>query len=420
MQADEVVVAISGEEREVPLSIAKVRFRQQPEVAKEFERPVHGGDVQVRVLGLRGRVNPIGGDVIAMGVQEIEDQQALRGEALSKLAQSFVQMVCFLVSTRHVTPSLASSPRLASRRRMPAGAIVRIAIRVTPLAGCDAAASTRFMVLCLRVTMVRPASCLPAFLDAGYPIGVLAMVDGPARSLPLILVIEDDPDIQRLITRHLRDANVEVVIAGTASDGFILFGERVPDLVMVDLNLPDGSGLGLVTQIRAASDVPVVVVTANTEERSLVDCLDAGADDYVTKPFRVPELLARVRSAMRRRPRAPEPDELEVGSIKVDLPDRRVFRYGREIRLTPTEYRLLVQLARHPNRVFTHGMLLTAVWGPEYADEPHILRVTLNRLRNKLGEPAVIENRPAIGYALVPEAAGVEQVASQAGGSRDD
>lgn len=246
------------------------------------------------------------------------------------------------------------------------------------------------------------------------------MEDPAARILPVILIVEDDPDIQRLITRHLRDASVEVILAGTAGDGFALFGERTPDLVMVDLNLPDGSGLGLVRQIRAASDVPVVVVTANSEERSLVDCLDAGADDYVTKPFRVPELLARVRSAMRRRPRAPEPDELQVGSIKVDLPDRRVFRYDQEIRLTPTEYRLLVQLARHPNRVFTHGMLLTAVWGPEYADEPHVLRVTLNRLRNKLGEPAVIENRPAVGYALVPEDAAADQTTVEAVSSHEE
>jgi two-component system, OmpR family, KDP operon response regulator KdpE len=223
------------------------------------------------------------------------------------------------------------------------------------------------------------------------------------RDRPLILVVEDDRDIQRLVTRHLRDANADVILAGTAFEGFQTYGERLPDLVMIDLNLPDGPGLGLVKQIRSASDTPIVIVTANSEEQSLVTCLDAGADDYVTKPFRVPELLARVRTVMRRRPRALEPDELDVGSLNIQLADRRVFRFGNELRLTPTEYRLLVQLARHPNRVFTHGALLTAVWGPEYADEPHILRVTLNRLRGKLGEPAVIENRPAIGYALVPD-----------------
>lgn len=245
------------------------------------------------------------------------------------------------------------------------------------------------------------------------------MSGSAGRNFPLVLVIEDDPDIQRLVTRHLRDASFDVIVGGTAADGFMLFGERTPDIVMVDLNLPDGSGLGLVRQIRSASDVPIVVVTANTEERSLVDCLDAGADDYVTKPYRAPELLARVRSALRRRPRAPEPDELVVGSITIDLPDRRVFRFDREIRLTPTEYRLLVQLARHPNRVFTHGMLLTAVWGPEYAEEPHILRVTLNRLRNKIGEPAVIENRPAVGYALVPEESVSPEISSEATVSGD-
>jgi two-component system, OmpR family, KDP operon response regulator KdpE len=225
----------------------------------------------------------------------------------------------------------------------------------------------------------------------------------PERERPLILVIEDDPDIQRLIARRLRESNAEVITADTAGDGFVIAGERLPDLVMVDLNLPDGSGLGLVQQIRAGSDVPIIIVTANTDERSLVSCLDAGADDYVTKPFRVSELLARIRSVLRRRPRALEPDSLSIGTLDISLTNRRVSRFGQELRLTPTEYRLLVQLARHPNRVFTHGMLLTAVWGPEYAEEPHILRVTLNRLRGKLGDPPIIENRPAIGYTLVPD-----------------
>jgi two-component system KDP operon response regulator KdpE len=223
------------------------------------------------------------------------------------------------------------------------------------------------------------------------------------RDRSLVLVVDDDPGIQRLIDRRLRETGADVIIADTAGDAFQLYGERMPDLVMVDLNLPDGSGLGLVQQLRAAGDVPIIVVTANTEERSLVACLDAGADDYVTKPFRSAELLARVRSVLRRRPRRPEPNELEVGSLTIHVGDRRVTRFGVEVRLTPTEYRLLLQLARYPNRVFSHGMLLTAVWGPEYSDEPHILRVTLNRLRGKLGDPPLVENRPAIGYALVPD-----------------
>lgn len=241
-----------------------------------------------------------------------------------------------------------------------------------------------------------------AFDELGV-LGENRMSNTTARDRPLILVVEDDRDTQRLVTRHLRDANADVILAGTAFEGFQTYGERLPDLVMIDLNLPDGPGIGLVKQIRSTSDTPIVIVTANTDEQSLVTCLDAGADDYVTKPFRVPELLARVRTVLRRSPRTLEPDELDVGSLKIQLADRRVFRFGSELRLTPTEFRLVVQLARHPNRVFTHGALLTAVWGPEYADEPHILRVTLNRLRGKLGEPAIIENRPAIGYALVPD-----------------
>ncbi len=221
----------------------------------------------------------------------------------------------------------------------------------------------------------------------------------------LVLVVEDDPDIQLLIARHLQEAGFDVITAATAAEGFLLWSERRPDLLLVDLMLPDGSGRGLVRQIRAAGDVPIVVVTADANEESLVATLDAGADDYVTKPFRVNELLARARSALRRRPREREPDTIQAGSLTISVVDRRVWRSGDELRVTPTEFRLLLQLARHPNRVFTHGALLTAVWGPEYADEPHILRVTLNRLRNKLGDPPLIENRPAVGYVLVPDAA---------------
>jgi two-component system KDP operon response regulator KdpE len=232
------------------------------------------------------------------------------------------------------------------------------------------------------------------------------MHQSAGRGRSLVLVVEDDPDVQHLIARRLREAGAEVIVADTAGSGFVLYGERLPDLVMVDLMLPDGSGLGLVRQLRAASDVPIIVVTANADEQSLVACLDAGADDYVTKPFRPAELLARVRSVLRRRPSPPEPEELSVGSLTIHVVDQRVTRFGADVRLTPTEYRLLLQLARHPNRVFSHGMLLTAVWGPEYAGEPHILRVTLNRLRGKLGDPPLVENRPAIGYALVPDSAG--------------
>jgi two-component system KDP operon response regulator KdpE len=223
------------------------------------------------------------------------------------------------------------------------------------------------------------------------------------RSRALVLVVEDDLSVQRLIARRLKEIDVDVLTAGTAADAFMLAGERFPDLVMVDLRLPDGSGLGLVQQLRAAGDVPIVVVTANSDERSLVDCLEAGADDYITKPFRPNELIARVRAALRRRPRLAAPERITAGSLEISLADRRVQRHGQELRLTPTEYRLLLQLAMEPNKVFTHGALLTAIWGQEYGDEPHVLRVTMNRLRAKLGEPQLLENRPAVGYVLVPD-----------------
>jgi two-component system, OmpR family, KDP operon response regulator KdpE len=230
------------------------------------------------------------------------------------------------------------------------------------------------------------------------------------RERPLILVVEDDTDIQRLIVRRLRESSADVITSVTAGEAFSLARTRLPDLVMVDLNLPDGSGLGLVRQLRSSSTVPIIVVTADTNELSLIACLDAGADDYVTKPFRVNELMARVRSALRHRVPVLEPDRIVAGSITIDLRNGKVVRNGDDIRLTPTEYRLLVQLARYPNRVFTHGMILSAVWGPEYAAEPHVLRVTLNRLRAKLGDPPVIENRPAIGYTLVPDLAETDQL----------
>ena len=234
---------------------------------------------------------------------------------------------------------------------------------------------------------------------------IVANACGRARAL--VLVVEDELSIQRLIVRRLREIDVDVVTAGTAADAFRLSSERFPDLVMVDLRLPDGPGLGLVRQLRAASETPIVVVTANTNEQSLVECLDAGADDYITKPFRANELQARVRAALRRRPQGAAPERIEAGSLAISLTDRRVMRNGVEVRLTPTEYRLLLQLAREPNRVYTHGALLTAVWGQEYGEEPHVLRVTMNRLRSKLGEPQLLENRPAVGYVLVPDHLGV-------------
>ncbi len=226
----------------------------------------------------------------------------------------------------------------------------------------------------------------------------------------LILVVDDEPAIVRALTAALKARGHRVAVATTGAEALSQSATRAPAVVILDLGLPDIDGVEVCRQLRRWTDTPVIVLTAEGAESRKVEALDEGADDYVTKPFSTPELLARVRVALRhRRDTAPEDasPKLRVGEIEVDIPQHRVTMRGTTVELTPKEFDLLVALARHPGRVLTHGMLLREVWGPEYAEETHYLRVYASHLRRKLGDdPArpYLVTEPGVGYRLVDPA----------------
>lgn len=220
----------------------------------------------------------------------------------------------------------------------------------------------------------------------------------------LILLVDDDTAIQRALGPLLRARGYEVVVAGSGGDALRLFGERSPDLVVLDLGLPDLEGSEVCRRMRAASRVPVVVLSARGAESDKVDALDLGADDYVTKPFGPEELLARIRAALRRG----APDEggeegrLTVGDLTIDFDRRRVTRGEAEIRLTPKEFELLTLLARNQDRVLTHRTLLKAIWGPNAVDQPEHLWTLIGQLRRKVepdpANPRYLLSEPWVGY----------------------
>jgi two-component system KDP operon response regulator KdpE len=199
---------------------------------------------------------------------------------------------------------------------------------------------------------------------------------------PTILVIEDEPEIRRFLRTSLAAEEYRVVEAATGERGAIEAGTHKPDLAIVDLGLPDVDGVEVIRRIRAWSPMPIVVLSARAREQSKVEALDAGADDYVTKPFGVGELLARVRVALRHAARAPSGKEtLEFGDVRVDLQRRQVRRGGAEVHLTPIEFRLLACLATHLDMVVTHRQLLREVWGPSHVEHTHYLRIYMKQLR---------------------------------------
>lgn len=224
-----------------------------------------------------------------------------------------------------------------------------------------------------------------------------------------ILVVDDDPAILRVLMRNLSARGFQVVAAATAADGIKLYAETHPDLVILDLGLPDLDGVEVIRRLRSNGNTPVIVLSVRETERDKVLALDEGADDYLTKPFSVEELLARVRVTLRHlaRPGAGSDPVFTAGDLEVDLERRRVRVRGREIHLTPTEYELLRTLIAHPDRVLTDRMLLTSVWGSEYGDEAHYLHVYVARLRRKLstesGPPPYIVTEPGVGYRLRTE-----------------
>ncbi len=227
---------------------------------------------------------------------------------------------------------------------------------------------------------------------------------------PVVLVIEDEPQIRRFVRAALEAEHCNVVEAGTAERGLIDAGTRKPDLIIVDLGLPDRDGIDIVRDIRGWSSIPILILSARSEENTKVLALDAGADDYLTKPFGVPELQARMRALLRRAVRtAGEESPLVVfGDVAVDLARRLVTRGGEVVHLTPIEYRLLTQLIANRGRVLTHRRLLLDVWGPNAVEHTHYLRVYMTGLRRKLESnkniPQFILTEPGIGYRLsVPD-----------------
>ena len=221
-----------------------------------------------------------------------------------------------------------------------------------------------------------------------------------------VLVVDDEPQIVRGLKVILGNAGYRVEEAGTKKEALDAVSVRPPDAIVLDLVLPDGDGVEVATEIRRWSQVPIVVLSAVGDEHQKVRALDAGADDYVTKPFGADELLARMRAVLRRRSEDGD-GPVQVGDLEVDLADRSVRRAGEEVHLTPIEFDLLGRLAQHPGRLVTHRQLLQEVWGPGYEDETHYLRVHFAHVRAKLepdpSNPRYVITEPGIGYRLRAE-----------------
>jgi len=224
---------------------------------------------------------------------------------------------------------------------------------------------------------------------------------------PVIIVVEDEPTIRRFIRMSLETEGCQVYEAETLKRGLIEAGTRHPDMVVLDLGLPDGDGVDLIRDLRTWSDIPVIVLSARSEEADKVGALDAGADDYLTKPFGAAELLARVRAHLRRRAQAGDSGKsvFEFGDLHIDLGKRLVERAGLPVHLTPIEYRLLSYLVTHPDSVLTHRQLLKNVWGPSHAEDSHYVRVYMGALRKKIeadpSQPRHLLTETGVGYRFV-------------------
>lgn len=225
---------------------------------------------------------------------------------------------------------------------------------------------------------------------------------------PNALLVEDEPQIRRFVRAALEEEGWHVHEAGTLARGLIDAGTRSPDLIVLDLGLPDGDGIDFIADLRKWSNIPIIVLSARTSEREKVRVLDAGADDYLTKPFGVDELLARVRAALRRQRGAAVQAEMDVvrfGDVSVDLKDRRVAKAGTHVHLTPTEYRLLSVMVSNSGKVVSNPQLLRAVWGPQHTESGHYLRIYMGHLRHKLEDdptqPRYLITETGVGYRLL-------------------
>ncbi len=228
---------------------------------------------------------------------------------------------------------------------------------------------------------------------------------------PRILVVDDEPQIARVLRTGLKTHGYDVRVAADGVSALETFGDWHPDLVVTDLAMPNLDGLELCRRLRELSQLPIIVLSVRGEEKTKVEALDAGADDYVTKPFGMDELLARVRAQLRRasKPAISETSStvLEVGDFNIELESRRVFVRGSEVHLTPKEYDLLVHFVRHAGKVLTHRKLLTAVWGGNYTEQGEYLRVFVGQLRKKVepnpSTPRYILTEPWVGYRFNPD-----------------
>jgi two-component system, OmpR family, KDP operon response regulator KdpE len=223
-----------------------------------------------------------------------------------------------------------------------------------------------------------------------------------------VLVVDDEPKLVRLVREVLTVAGYTVLSTGRGENAVEMAAMERPDLILLDVVLAGAmDGFGVVQRVREFSDVPVIMLTARDRETDLVHGFEQGADDYITKPFSAKELLVRVRAVIRRSRKedfAADEVELQCGELRIDLPRRRVTVRGQEVHLTPTEYRLLHELAAHKNQVMLHAQLLAAVWGPEYRDDLEYLRAYVRYLRQKIeadpGNPLLIQTSPGVGYML--------------------
>lgn len=222
-----------------------------------------------------------------------------------------------------------------------------------------------------------------------------------------IVIIEDEKPLRRFLKAGFTDEAAEIFEAETGADGLKLIARENPDIVLLDLGLPDLDGLEVLAQVREWSTVPIIVLSARGQEKDKILALDGGADDYLTKPFSVNELLARIRVALRHaaRDRAPAEPVFDSSGLRIDFQGRQVFVDGVEVRLTALEYRLLAFLAKHAGMVLTHKQLLSEVWGPAYEDASHALRVHMAAIRQKIeadpASPKFIRTETGVGYRLV-------------------
>lgn len=230
----------------------------------------------------------------------------------------------------------------------------------------------------------------------------------PATSKANILVVDDEPQITRVLKTTLSSQGYATRTAADGKEALQAMKDWTPDLVITDLRMPNMDGLALCRHIRKQSQVPIIVLSVKGEEKTKVEALDAGADDYVTKPFNINELLARVRAGLRRMTaaRQPEAQLIEIGDVRIDLEKHTVLVKNRDVRLTPKEFDLMVYLARNPGKVITHRALLSAVWGANSVEQPEYLRVFVGHLRKKLeadeNASRYIVTEPWLGYRFEP------------------